>query len=129
MPSPPQTNVTQSEWDILQALWEVERSTARELADRLRPLRGWAYSTVKTMLDRMASKGIVHSRRVGNVYEYTPAVERSAAQHSAWRRFVDTVFDGSMAPALQFIAQDAKLSRRQREQLVKLLEGEDKSGE
>ena len=113
--------IQSTEWDLLEVLWDVERATAREVADALTDSRGWAYSTVKTMLDRMQKKGLVVARRVGNVWEYSPALPRLEAQRGAWRRFVDTVFGGSMAPALQFLAKDARLTRKQRDALLQLL--------
>lgn len=118
-----------TEWDLLEALWDAERATAREVAEALEDTRGWAYSTVKTLLDRMVKKGLVNGRRVGNVWEYSAAVPRLDAQRGAWRRFVDTAFGGSMAPALRFLATDAKLTRRQREQLAAMLEGGDEGDE
>lgn len=117
-------SIQATEWDLLQALWQLDRATAREVAEFLEERRGWAYSTVKTMLDRMVKKGLVDARRVGNVWEYSSALARDEAQRGAWRSFVDTVFGGSMAPALRFLASDAKLTRRQREQLATLLDGE-----
>ena len=120
-----ESKIQATEWDLLEALWDAERATAREVADALRDRRGWAYSTVKTMLDRMVKKELVNARRVGNVWEYSPGMERDEAQRGAWRSFVGTVFGGSMAPALRFLASDAKLTRRQREQLVRLLEGDE----
>lgn len=119
---PEQTAINDTEWDILSELWSVERATARELADQLRDTRGWAYSTVKTMLDRMVKKGLVRARQVGSVWEYSPAVRPECARRSAWRRFVDAAFGGAMAPALEFIATDARLTRAQREKLRRLLE-------
>jgi predicted transcriptional regulator len=121
----PQAQIPSTEWDVLEALWELERATAREVGEALAERRGWAYSTVKTMLDRMVKKGYVTGRRVGNVWEYAAAFPKVDAQRGAWRRFVGTVFGGSMAPALRFLASEAKLTRRQREQLTRLLEDEE----
>lgn len=121
-----QRSPNDSEWDLLFALWELKRASAREVAERLADSRGWAYSTVKTLLDRMAAKGMVTVRQVGNVHEYTPALEPQAAQRSAWRRFVDAAFRGATAPALEFIATDARLTTEQRETLKSLL-NEDES--
>jgi len=122
--------LTEAEWDLLEVLWEVERSTAREVAERLAPSRAWAYSTVKTLLDRMVQKGLVNGRRVGNVWEYTPAVARAEARRSAWRRFIDTAFAGAMDPALRFLASDARLTAKQRAKLRRLLaELEQEGGE
>ena len=118
--------ITDAEWDLLEALWRLERATARDLAEELEGERGWARSTVKTMLDRMADKGLVSMRAVGNVHEYEPAVKPDDARRSAWRRFVDAAFGGAMEPALRFLAEDAKLTKAQRSQLRRLLkEGRD----
>ncbi len=116
--------ILDTEWDLLGVLWECRRATAREVADALHERRGWAYSTVKTLLDRMVERGLVRSRRVGNVWEYEPGIERSDAQRSAWDRFVGTVFGGSLGPALEFLAKDARLSKRERQRLERLLEEE-----
>lgn len=120
-----ETLIHQTEWDLLEALWDLERATARDVTRAVEQERGWAYSTVKTLLDRMVKKGLVHTRRVGNVYEYRAAVQRADAARTAWQRFVDTAFGGATTPALRFLAKDARLSRRQREQLAALLVGED----
>ena len=117
-----ETKISEAEWDVLQALWARERGTARDLADDLEASRGWARTTVQTMLDRMAAKGLVSVRRVGNVKEFEPAVKPAEAQRSAWRRFVNQAFDGAVGSALAFIADDAKLTTKQRESLRRLLE-------
>ena len=114
-----------TEWDLLEALWRLERATAREVATELAEKRGWAYSTVKTLLDRMVQKGLVAARQVGNVWEYAAAVEQLEARRSAWRRFLGSAFGGATAPALEFVARQARLTRKQREALRSLLENEE----
>ena len=73
-----------TEWDLLEVLWAKERATAREVTEALAKKRGWAVSTVKTLLDRMVQKELVSARQVGNVWEYTPAVRPVEARRSAW---------------------------------------------
>ena len=119
--------IADTEWALLDTLWSAGRITAREATERLETERGWAYSTVKTMLDRMVAKNLVRARQVGNVWEYEPAVDPETARRSAWRRFVGSVFGGAVNPALTFIARDARLTARQRNALRGLLEGQDPS--
>lgn len=114
--------IHEGEWDLLEALWESQRGTAREIAEALAEKRGWAVSTVKTMLDRMVEKGFVHARQVGNVWEYTPAVDQVDARRSAWREFLAKAFGGSAGTALNFLANDAKLSKKERAELIAQLE-------
>lgn len=120
-PAPDHPSISEGEWDILEALWERRRGTAREIGEDVHHKRAWAYSTVKTMLDRMVAKGLVNARQVGNVWEYTPGVEPAEARRSAWLRFIASAFGGAVAPALSFIAVDAPLTRKEREALLNAL--------
>jgi BlaI family penicillinase repressor len=118
-----------TEWDLLDALWSKERATAREIAEVLEKKRGWAVSTVKTLLDRMVHKGLVNARQVGNVWEYTPAVRPVEARRSAWSDLVEKAFGGAVAPALHFLAKDAKLSKKELAELRALLDKKEKGDE
>lgn len=118
-----------TEWDVLEALWSAERGTAREMAEALAKKRGWAVSTVKTLLDRMVQKGLVHARQVGNVWEYTPAVPREDARRSAWAEFVQKAFGGATAPALHFLATEAKVSKKELSELRALLDKRGSKGD
>jgi BlaI family penicillinase repressor len=113
--------ISDAEWDLLEALWEIGPGTARQVAEHLHDERGWAYSTVKTQLDRMVVKGLVRARQVGNVWEFTAVVEPAEARRSAWKRFVNAAFGGAIEPALRFIAADAKLTPAQRRRLADML--------
>jgi BlaI family penicillinase repressor len=121
--------IHKTEWDILDALWTAERGTAREMAERLAKKRGWAVSTVKTLLDRMVTKGLVSARQVGDVWEYTPALRRDDARRSAWVEFVHKAFGGATAPALHFLATEAKVSKKELAELRALLEKKGTKGE
>jgi BlaI family penicillinase repressor len=118
-----------TEWDLLEVLWAKERATAREVTEALAKKRGWAVSTVKTLLDRMVRKELVAARQVGNVWEYTPAVRPVEARRSAWAELVRKAFGGAVAPALQFLARDAKLSKKELAELRALLGRKEKGHE
>jgi BlaI family penicillinase repressor len=119
------STIHHTEWDLLEALWDKERATAREVAEALTKKRGWAVSTTKTLLDRMVIKGLVSARQVGNVWEYTPALRRIDARRSAWADFVEKAFGGVSAPALHFLAKEAKFSKKELAELRALLDGKE----
>ena len=129
MAVPKKGTIHETEWDILDALWTAERATARELAEALHDRRGWAVSTVKTLLDRMVTKGLVSARQVGNVWEYSPALKREQARRSAWVEFVKKAFGGATAPALHFLATEAKVSKKELAELRAILDRKEKDDE
>jgi predicted transcriptional regulator len=54
-----------------------------------------SYSTVRTQLRVLESKGHVRHAEEGLRYVYLPALPRHAARRSALRHLVDTFFEGS----------------------------------
>jgi predicted transcriptional regulator len=114
-------SINETEWELLDALWEAGEATAPEVAAALEASRGWAYSTVKTLLDRMRKKGLVTAEKAGKTWVYQAAVPRSQARRGAWKQFVEEAFGGAVSPALQFVAKQG-LNRKQREELRRLLD-------
>jgi predicted transcriptional regulator len=65
-----------------------------------RPL---AYTTVMTMMDRLARRGCVRRQKTGRSFVYTPVLTRDAVRLLAVRDLVDTLFDGHEDSLLQFL--------------------------
>jgi len=118
--------LTKPEWLIMKALWEDHPATAREVADRLPDEVAWAYTTLKTMLARLAAKGAVAESKRGNTSVYEPLVSRRKARRSGLSSLLNQAFDGAVAPMLHFLVNERKLSDRQRRELIRVLEEEDK---
>ena len=110
-----------SEWAILQVVWEHEPCTAPAVQETLRQARGWAYTTVKTLMDRMVKKGLLRTERIRSLYLYRSAVTRAEAQRSEIRRAVRRAFDGALTPMMQFLIENERLSDEEYRQLEQLL--------
>jgi len=64
------------EADIMEYLWEHGTSTVRAVHDHLHKERQLAYTTVMTVMSRLAEKEMLMREQVGNAYAYRPAVSR-----------------------------------------------------
>lgn len=78
----------------MRAMWAAQQSlTVRELLDGLnrRRSRPLAYTTVMTVMSRLARKGVLHQHREGRSYRYEAAVDDAAgiAVRSVIRDFGD----------------------------------------
>ena len=60
----PGHQLTEGEWTIMQAVWDLEPCAAPTVQEALAGRTGWAYSTVKTMMDRMARKGLLDTAKI-----------------------------------------------------------------
>jgi len=81
--------LTNSEWYVLDSLWERSPMTVMELVSALHEKVGWAKSTTITTLRRMEDKGLLHCQVEGRTRHYTPAVERQSAARQETRSFLD----------------------------------------
>ena len=106
-PTPPfklsPLKLSDAEWTVMHALWSAAPASARDVLDRVGTTTGWAYTTVKTMLARLAEKGAVDATSQGNQVLYTPRVSRDQAQRSAVRTLVDRVFGGAVDRSSQSV--------------------------
>jgi predicted transcriptional regulator len=122
-------DLAKAEWSVMEALWARATGTATEMQRDLAETRGWAYSTVKTMLDRLVEKGYVKSRRVGNVYEYSPKIKRKSVVARIIDDVYDRVLEGSLEPLMDRLLKAGRLSRQDSEQLRGMLDQYDEGQE
>jgi BlaI family penicillinase repressor len=112
----------------MNALWKRSPATARDVAEHLPSDVKWAYTTIKTILSRLVVKNAVSERKRGNTSVYEPLVSRQKARRSALSSLLNQAFDGAVEPLLNFLVEDKKLSKKQRQELAQILEEESKRG-
>ena len=117
--------LSQNEWVIMNLMWELGRGSVRDVHDRIPPGSDWAYTTVKTMLNRLADKGAVRVEKRGNVSVFSPLIAQDATRQSALRNLVDRVFDGAFGSMMQCLLSDEQMSPAERAELLAMLEAED----
>ena len=110
-----------SEWAILQVVWEREQCAAPTVQEVLQKEKGWAYTTVKTLMDRMVKKGLLQTERIRNLYLYRSAITRAQAQRSEIMKTVKRAFDGALTPMMQFLIENERLSDDEYRQLESLI--------
>ncbi len=114
-------NLTNSEWYVLDCLWERSPQTVMELVAALGERLGWAKSTTITTLRRMEDKGLVLCRTQGRAKHYAPAVQREQAVRGETRSFLDKVYRGSVGLMVSALAQDKALSKAEIDELYEIL--------
>ena len=110
-----------SEWAILRVVWKLEPCAAPTVQEELQDKKGWAYTTVKTMMDRMVAKGLLKTQRIRNLYLYSSAVTQSQARKGEIMRTVTRAFDGTLTPMMQFLIENDELSESEYRQLEDLI--------
>lgn len=114
--------ITDAEWDVMNVLWEQSPRTAMEVAEVLQRHP----KTVKTLLGRLARKGVLRYREEGNRYLYSAAIPRQRYVRDESASFIDRVFGGETTPALLHFVRSSRLSQEEIDELRRILD--EKSG-
>src|ERR1700691_3067252 len=83
------------ELDCMNTLWPMGQGTVREIRDRLAARRPRAYTTIMTIMDRLARKGVVERRKVGRAYMYSPNLSAEDARTQALGQVIENFCGGS----------------------------------
>ena len=83
------------ELECMSVLWPLGEGTVRDIHRQLAAARPRAYTTIMTIMDRLARKGIVTRRKVGRAYRYQANLSVAEARTSAVEKIVTAFFDGS----------------------------------
>ncbi|MDZ3832744.1 MAG: BlaI/MecI/CopY family transcriptional regulator [Sphingopyxis sp.] len=101
---------SESEMQVLGALWDDSPQTASELTSRVGAANGWTQATVKTLLARLVQKGAVTTEADGRRYLYRPAIARADTVADESQRFVDRLFGGRVSPLIAHLAEREALT-------------------
>lgn len=102
--------ISEAEHAVMEVLWDEAPLTANEVHERIDSRRGWTDRTVKTMLSRLLSKGVLAHEEDGRRYLYRPAVERDAYVTGESRKLVDRLFGGRITPLVAHFADRDELT-------------------
>jgi BlaI family penicillinase repressor len=89
----------------LNALWEIQEGNVEDVRKVVAQTRPLAYTTVLTLLDRLARRGAVSRRKEGRGFRYQPTVARDKLRRMALRQFLEYHFEGSEAKLKIFLEQ------------------------
>ena len=117
----PKVELTEAEWEIMKVVWEREPCAAGTVQESLAETRDWAYSTVKTTMDRMAEKGFLEIERIRNLQLFKSCISEVDAKRGELRKMLKRAFDGALTPMMQFLIEHEGLSKDESAQLRKLV--------
>lgn len=113
--------LTQAEWAIMKVVWEKEPCAAGTVQEMLAKSRNWAYSTVKTTMDRMVEKGFLRIEKIRNLQLFKSRISEIDAKRGEFHRMLKRAFDGALTPMMQFLIEHEGLSKQEASKLRQLV--------
>jgi BlaI family transcriptional regulator, penicillinase repressor len=99
------------ELDCMNTLWPIGEGTVREIRDRLAARLPRAYTTIMTIMDRLARKGVVERAKSGRAYVYRPRLSAEDARAQALGLVLENFFGGSKEALLAQLGSGTAVRR------------------
>ena len=119
MPDNIASKITDSELEVMKLLWHAKDALpVTAIREQLQSSKGWEPATIKTLISRLVSKGVVRQEK-RNVYYYSPVI--SEKEYSSWatKNLITRIYNGKARDLIASLVDSDGLSR---EDIVELRE-------
>ena len=116
-------SVSETELDALKALWGLTAGTVRAVQAALADQgRRWAYTTVQTLLGRLAAKGLVARDTTAQPHVYRPAVSREQMAQGRLSDLAEQLDYATAPPLLLALVENQRFTPEELERFRRLLD-------
>lgn len=116
-------NISESEFEVMQALWKIGESTSLEIVNEVSKKKDWKNNTIMTLVSRLVSKGFIEViRDKGDLLRYKPLISETTYKTKETSNFVERLYEGSLNKMIASFAKSKKLSKKDLEDLMKLID-------
>lgn len=105
---------------IMEALWELGDASVADVLSKFPDLH--AYTTVKTVMERLERKGLLTRVKAGRAYMYRPSLSRSELEAQASRKVIEGLWRSFGSAAVAQFAQTLREDPEKLSELRALLE-------
>ena len=113
-------DLSNSEWKLMNRLWQTSPMTITELTAALKEETGWSKNTVITMLSRLEGKDAVYYEEGLRAKQYYPAVTREEAIREESESVLEKV--GSVGLLMSAMVESQRLTESDLAELSAILE-------
>jgi BlaI family transcriptional regulator, penicillinase repressor len=113
--------ISAAESQVMEALWRRSPLTAEEIVAEVAAPQGWSEATVKSLINRLLTKGAIEAEKDGRRYLYRPRVDRLAYLSDESRGLLDRLFGGRIAPLVSHFSKTDQLSPEDIAELKRLI--------
>ena len=109
-----------SEWKVMEVLWQQNDQTAKAVSLRLAQSAGWNTNTTYTVIKKCIDKGAIERREPNFVCH--ALISKQQVQTEEAQSLVDKVFGGSAELLFASLLSDRSLSKEELDRLKALVE-------
>jgi BlaI family transcriptional regulator, penicillinase repressor len=113
--------ISAAESIVMEVFWARGVLASEDVVAALESQGKWQESTVKTLLSRLLKKGALRACKDNRRYIYSPVLTRDEWLSIESHGFLDRLFGGRVAPLVSYFSQQKKLSKKDVDELKKLI--------
>ena len=121
MARPRHENPTPAELEVLRVIWERGPSTVREVMNALNQERPRAYTSVMSLMNVMAEKGLLSAKPQGRAFLYSARISQARTQSEIVQDLLSRVFDGSASALVTHLLEQAKPDKEELDEIRKTI--------
>ena len=115
------TQISDAESSVMEVLWRRSPLSAEDVVAALDKTQDWQETTIKTLLNRLLKKKAIRAEKDGRRYLYSPLLARTEWVQNHSENLLDRLFGGRVAPLVAHFSEKGKLSRKDINELRKLI--------
>jgi BlaI family penicillinase repressor len=115
--------LTRAEEQVMQVLWKIKKGFVKNVLEHFDDPKP-AYNTVSTIIRILQDKGFVDHKAYGRTHEYFPLVSKEDYSKMHLTTFVNDYFSSSFGNMVSFFAKENRISVKEMEEIMKIMEGE-----
>ena len=117
--------ISDSELEVMRVLWQAgDALPVTEIRETLQQSRGWEATTVKTLVSRLVTKGVLRQEKRG-VFYYTPLISEAEYNDWATHDLISRVYHGSARDLVAALVRSDGLTQSDIDELRDLFKLED----
>ena len=105
----------------MKIVWQLEKSTVRDVYEELLKHRKIAYTTVMTMMKILETKKYLKKSQEDRAHLYRPTKPKQQVLGGMVREFVNRVFNGSAEPLLMHLVEDQSLTEKDLDEITRMI--------
>ncbi len=114
--------ISDSEWKIMNALWDSSPKTITELTKELEESTGWTKHTVITLLKRLEAKGAVYFVEGERAKQYHAKIPQNETVIEEAKHFLNKAFKGKLGLMINTLIEDEDFSEEELDELYEILD-------
>jgi BlaI family transcriptional regulator, penicillinase repressor len=114
--------ISQAESVVMEVLWQRSPTTCEGVVAALDGQQKWQEATIKSLLNRLLKKRAISAIKDGRRYVYLPLLTREQWLSTESKALLDRLFGGRVAPFVAHFSRHRHMSRKDIDDLKRLIE-------